>query len=44
LGVELGLRDQGPMAAVYAVKIADRHHGATKGRRHVVEMAEDAQT
>jgi len=31
------------MAAMHAVEIADRRHGAAKGRWHVVKMPEDAQ-
>ena len=42
LGLALGFGDQGAVAAMHAVEIADRHHRAAQARRHVLEMAEDA--
>ena len=37
-----GFADQGLVAAMHAVEIADGDDGALINRRHVVEMAEDA--
>ena len=36
------LRDQGAMAAMHAIEIADGHNRATAGGGHLVKMAKDA--
>src|SRR5438067_3577605 len=40
-GLFSGFGDEGAMAAMHAVEIADRHHAAAQFIRHILEMAKN---